>query len=671
MKKHLLSTFIFGATFSMFAAPINPEEALSRAIQGSGRFALKGLSHYELIKTERHNGKDALYIFGKTEGSGFILAPADDNCPSLLGYGDTNIYDENGEMAPGFAYWIGELGRQVEYSSSLQQTPNSFKISRPERDPIPELCSTLWNQTAPYNNNCPVVNKQTCVTGCVATAMAQVMKYHNWPETGQGIVSYRGPGGKNLKMNLGHTIFQWEDMLDSYDDSSSEEACEAVATLMQAAGYSVEMDYSPNGSGAASINIAPALGNYFKYDRSLKYLLRDYYTLSEWEDMIYNSLKNCGPVIYNGQAGIGGHSFVCDGYSADGYFHFNWGWGGLSDGYFLLDALDPIHQGIGGADGGFDYLQDIIIDIRPDKTGDSTWSFQMYAHNYPEYSIDEDEYGPFLLIDTSFYNYGPGSIINSYVGFTFKNIDNPKEEPLYAVYSTETIMPLYGYASFGAYIPYLEDGRYEVGLVYGSGGEEPVAVKFPVFAQGNTILTAKGGNYTIETEIIEEPEFLDTVYPDKVNTATGIVNIRGTLSNPNTTPYLCFLGAVVLDDNLSGVITYSIPTPIDLDGSEVIDINFNTSLSSPSRISEGYHNLAFGQINSYIGNIVLLTAPESVYFGDLSGIESMFGDETGRLEFFTLDGIKVAETDNNSRPELPSGLYIVRTSKGSSKVYLK
>ncbi|MCH5236602.1 MAG: hypothetical protein J1E95_02245, partial [Muribaculaceae bacterium] len=82
-------------------------------------------------------------------------------------------------------------------------------------------------------------------------------------------------------------------------------------------------------------------------------------------------------------------------------------------------------------------------------------------------------------------------------------------------------------------------------------------------------------------------------------------------------------------------------------------------------------NLAFGQINSYIGNIVLLTAPESVYFGDLSGIESMFGDETGRLEFFTLDGIKVAETDNNSRPELPSGLYIVRTSKGSSKVYLK
>lgn len=671
MKRSLLSVMILGIACAGFASPISPENALSRALKDFPHHAPGAQSPFKLIKTEQFNGKDAVYIFARTEGEGFMVTPADDKAPALLGYGDTGVYDEKGEMAPGFVYWISELGRQIEYASSKSFDSNFLRITRPERESIPVLCSTRWNQSAPYNNNCPEVGSQTCVTGCVATAMAQVMKFHNWPENGEGIVSYTGPRGKVLKMNFGRTTFKWADMLDTYDSSSSPEACEAVATLMQATGYSVEMNYSPSGSGALSVDIAPALGQYFKYDKSLRYLLRDYYSLVEWEDIIYNSLKNYGPVIYDGQAGIGGHSFVCDGYSSDGYFHFNWGWGGLSDGYFLLDALDPAHQGIGGADGGFDFMQDVIVDIRPDTTGDSAWAFQMYGRDYPDYTIESDEEGEYLMLNTAFYNYGPGSLIDAYVGFIFRNIDNPQADPVYELYSVSAISPQYGFSAFGADILSLEDGRYEVELICGVDENDPKPVLFPVFANGKTILTVNGGSFSIETEETEVPDFLNPVYPDQVDKNSGIVNISGTLSNPNTTPYLCFVAAVVLDDSMSGLISYSHPSPYDLDGAESIDIDFSTVLSSASRISNGFHYLGLAQLDYTTGRVYLLCEPERVYFTEISGIESIFGDETGHIEFYTIEGIKVAETKGDVKPDIPSGLYIVRTSKGSSKVFLK
>lgn len=671
MKRILLSLIILGGAFSMVAAPISPEDALSKAMQSLSQYSTRSLPRYELVKTEKYNGKAAVYVFGSQKEEGFIITPAVDNCVPVLGYGDSNIFDENGETAPGFAYWISELGRQIEYASNAKTNSNTVKISRPERDPIPVLCTTQWNQGAPYNDNCPVVRNQTCVTGCVATAMSQVMKYHNWPEIGEGNVSYKGPGSKTLKMNYARTIFKWDDMLDTYNSSSSKEACEAVATLMEATGYSVSMSYSPDGSGASSMDIAPALGKYFKYDKSLRYLMRDYYSLNEWEEIIYNSLKKYGPVIYNGQATVGGHSFVCDGYSSDGYFHFNWGWGGLSDGYFILDALDPMSQGIGGADGGFDYLQDVIVDIRPDTAGNSSWSFQMYGSDSPEYTIEQDVDGQYLALNSGFFNYGPGPIKDAYVGFIYTDIDNPKKEPVYELYFADTIDPLYGFGGIESDILSLDDGRYEVELVYGTGEEDPLPVKFPIYVSGKTIITVKGGNYSVENEIVEAPDFLNPVYPDQVNIRTGILNIRGTLSNPNSSPYLCFLGAVVLDNSLTGILSYTTPTPYDLDGNESIDINYDTTLASASSISTGYHYFAIAEINLMIGRANLLCEPERIYFASFSGIEAMFGDETGRMEFYTLDGIKVAETDGSGNPNLPSGLYIVKTAKGSSKVYLK
>lgn len=142
------------------------------------------------------------------------------------------------------------------------------------------------------------------MTGCVATAMSQAMKYHNWPAIGQGSNSYTWDNGNRvLTADFSQMSFNWSDMTDTYNRSTSTEAQQtAVATLMKAAGYSVNMNYSPSASGAASIYIAPALGNNFRYDKSLSYLMRDWFSLPEWEDLIYTSLQTYGPVIYDGQS---------------------------------------------------------------------------------------------------------------------------------------------------------------------------------------------------------------------------------------------------------------------------------------------------------------------------------------------------------------------------------
>lgn len=155
-------------------------------------------------------------------------------------------------------------------------------------------------------------------------------------------------------------------MLNVYDSNATAAQNEAVATLMSACGVSVDMNYGPS-SGAVSKKCAAALVDYFNYDGSLRYLERDYFGYADWEAEVYNSLAAGCPVLYGGQSNSGGHEFVCDGYSSDGYFHFNWGWGGMSDGYFKLTSLNPGSQGIGGAGSGagFNFDQDIIVGIKP------------------------------------------------------------------------------------------------------------------------------------------------------------------------------------------------------------------------------------------------------------------------------------------------------------------
>ena len=371
-KKYLITILISLFSFTVLATPLTPEEALARmGNTGLTRGAPSRAPQLKLtFNTE--SSEPALYLFERPGYSGYFVLSADDDVPALLGYSDNGDLDAN-NLPPQLVWWLEQYSRQIEWlreKGIKKLIPTRAEEEKQDWESIAPLVSTKWDQEEPYNQLCPQYEGVPMPTGCVATAMAQVMKYYNYPEKGTGSIKYKPDSEyivSELSMDFSEKAFDWKNMLDTYVDGQyNSTQAEAVAYLMKACGYASEMEYTPKSSGAMTYNQANALVTYFKYDPQLKFLSRDNFTYDEWAQKVYDNLSEGHPVIYGGNGPFtGGHSFVCDGYSEEGYFHFNWGWGGLSDGYFLLDVLDPINQGTGGNIGGFSFNQDILCDIMP------------------------------------------------------------------------------------------------------------------------------------------------------------------------------------------------------------------------------------------------------------------------------------------------------------------
>lgn len=213
--------------------------------------------------------------------------------------------------------------------------------------------------------------------------MAQVMNYFEWPQgagAGTGSVEVNG---ETLTMNFAQTTFDWANMLNKYTNSATATQKNAVAVLMKACGYSVNMNYGTDASGAQSSALVGALINNFGYDGGIHYDHRDFYSYDEWVDKLYAEMAAGRPVLYGGSSDSGGHQFVFDGFRAsDKAFHVNWGWGGYCDGYFLVDALNPDGQGIGGNDGeGYNSGQDAVLGICRPQGGQAEQSAYIMYYN--------------------------------------------------------------------------------------------------------------------------------------------------------------------------------------------------------------------------------------------------------------------------------------------------
>ena len=376
--RHLsLLIMIIGALLGgkTHATPLTPDEALGRVYADSPR-PTKGHDRdkMKLMRTI-HTAGDApaeVYLFTSVN-NGYLVVSADDSAPALLGYGD-NAPASEADIPPAMQYWLEEYGRQIAAGRSAGKHTGTHQreaVTEDERRSLGPLLTTKWDQEAPYNGMCPEVEGMHCVSGCVATAMAQVMNYHQWPPKGSGSKTYTftpyqtDVNDITLTCDFASVEFDWDNMLDTYNPPYSEAEGKAVAQLMYAAGVSVDMAYGPYVSGAMTQQAAEALVTYFDYDKGITVLYRDLYGIEEWGEVLYNQLDKYGPVVYAGANNNGGHAFVCDGYSTDGYFHFNWGWSGISDGYYLLTALAPPSQGVGGSSGSFNYIQRIIANVRP------------------------------------------------------------------------------------------------------------------------------------------------------------------------------------------------------------------------------------------------------------------------------------------------------------------
>lgn len=365
MKRKALICLSALAAGGMLAAPLTPEQALERMNQSgrAGKASAIRLDASPVMTVTAKNGQAGVYVFNSINGKGFRVLAADDVAYPVLGYADDGTVDVN-NLSPEFKWWISGMAEQIAAASGAKCADVSRIASDQSMTRIEPLVSTKWNQDAPFNNNAPNLSGSKCYTGCVATSMAQLMKYHNYPEKGQNSISYTWDrGSKTLSMDFSKVTFDWNNMLNAYQRGVyNDEQAEAVATLMEACGYAVQMNYGTQASGTQGSYIAEALKDYFGYDVNTYVDFRAGYSASEWAQKVWYNLKNVGPVVLNGHPyNDSGHSFICDGYDGAGYFHFNWGWGGASDGYYLLESMDPSFQGIGGSSGGFSYSVNAIF----------------------------------------------------------------------------------------------------------------------------------------------------------------------------------------------------------------------------------------------------------------------------------------------------------------------
>lgn len=242
---------------------------------------------------------------------------------------------------------------------------------------VEPLVTTKWNQDAPFNNFAPEYtddnnNTQRCATGCAATAMAQIMKFHNWPEQGVGHYSYEHQSFGTISSDFSEHVYDWTNMIDRYNNGEySNVQADAVALLMKDCGVSLNMNYGPV-SGASIYSYTPAFKNYFRY--SSRTINRSGCETAEFTKIITDELQEGRPIIYCGTGEDGGHAFVVDGYDTNYFLHVNWGWGGYSDGYFDMNYMDPAGLGIGGGSGAFKWNQGIVL-ARPLKDGVEPYEF--------------------------------------------------------------------------------------------------------------------------------------------------------------------------------------------------------------------------------------------------------------------------------------------------------
>ena len=362
------------ASGTAWAESINESQARKIAADFMTRHAMPTPTLKMAAKSPRLSAgadKADYYVFNASRG--FVIVTGDDRTPAVLGYSDKGTFDTHDVPEP-MQYLL------ESYAAQIAALDEGAEVAQPlrSRDAINPLVPSSWSQNAPYYVLTPMINGKHAPVGCVATAMAQVMYYWKWPaRPTTTIPAYTTTTNSIYMPALEPVDFGWDVMQDTYLNSDSTSAAGlAAATLSLYCGQALEMNYKSSGSGANTPRLPWVMSTYFDYKASAHCLNRMNYTTQEWADAIYNELAAGRPVVYSGSKKTGGHSFICDGYDGNGLFHINWGWNGQSNGYFLLNVLNPDIQGTGSASGAYGYILDqaIVVGIEPGE-GNNEFAF--------------------------------------------------------------------------------------------------------------------------------------------------------------------------------------------------------------------------------------------------------------------------------------------------------
>ena len=351
-------------------------------VQHKAMFAKNAVRDMQLAYMHHaDNGMVTMYVFNFD--GGYVIMAADDSSSPILGYSNEGNFAY--ETAPdGLRFMMDELSRGIAMvveegistTSAIAQRWENLEnfgcLGADKGLPVVEpLIKTKWDQTPPFNMYAP----GGCPTGCVATAMAQLMKYWEWPVTGTGEHCYNAPLYGQQCANFGATTYDWDNMIEYYTNSATPEQKEAVATLMYHCGVSVNMNYEHDGSGAFSGDVPGAISTYFSYTEQAAFVSKGG-NYDEWITLLKTNIDQNIPLYYSGHSEDGGHAFICDGYDVDGLFHFNYGWGGSGGGFLLIDGENFEYSG----------SQGVVVDFAPDYI----FNGMPQAPTNLEVSIDSD-----------------------------------------------------------------------------------------------------------------------------------------------------------------------------------------------------------------------------------------------------------------------------------------
>lgn len=531
MKLRILTLLALFSAFCAQAEVLTPAQALSRAAENlpaniapaRRAAALRNAEPLLTIGSE----KPEVYLFGSAAG-GLVVASAESETTPLLGYSEQ--YAEGEELPPSMKWLLSFYGQEIRALRSGDVVKRPIRrASQTDFAPIAEICRTRWNQAKPYYYDCPVLDNYYCYTGCVATAMAQVLKTYEYPaKCSGGTFSYQWKNGnKTLSKNFNNVTLDWANMLNTYsaNPSSTAASSKAVANLMSAVGYASQMDYGTDGSGTQGIYCAEGIVRNFDYDYTLQYLYMDWFDLADWQKKVYDELAAGHPVYYDGVnlEEKTGHAFVIDGYQANGYFHLNWGWGGSDNGYFLLTALDPGEdQGIGGSTGGYSAEAGAIFNMSPGQTMTSAEApLTIYSSKPLVVPSSAKKLGAAISDNVGVYSYSPYEVPEAWIALKFTRSSG---EYYYSsvVEALNEVQPGYGVSgTANFYIPEdLPEGEYTITrVVYNPTSKKVFDLYYDRGVTSKISATVSGTTMTFSKyvePIAEEMYFSDVTVPSVI-----------------------------------------------------------------------------------------------------------------------------------------------------------
>lgn len=405
MKKVFTCAFTMLIAGTLFARELTPSEALSNAMEqlNAGKATKRKSVAWQTVTnvmtlsyTETDDGGTPLfYVYDMPEG-GFIIAGADSRAHALLGYTDNGSFTHSKQNVA-FNSWmtnctetLKQLSKKADVSVESKHRTTTLTTSV-----SPLLGGIMWDQEHPYNMSCPKVSNEKGAsvlppTGCVATAMAQIMMYYKWPKTGEG--TNTNELFETQTVDFSKSVYDWDNMLDTYTgyETADDIHAKAVAKLMSDAGCSVNMQYEEGGSGAFSTDAAQALAKHFKYNKGIYCAYRYQFATDDWNALLRNELDNARPVYFSASTSAGpGHAFIIDGYDTNGLYHVNWGWGGYCNGYFDINYLNYTQQGTNINADNFNSTQYAITGIMPDENGTSQYKTHLWLREEIQYDKEE------------------------------------------------------------------------------------------------------------------------------------------------------------------------------------------------------------------------------------------------------------------------------------------